>query len=422
MNTRRNVFDLFALANCAFALTGAIYTHIMTPGATPLEGNAFGQMTMGFSYLAVAPILVTYRREVLIILRRNWSLAALVLLAFTSSLWTETPAFSARRCFAVGCATFFGVALTVKLTLKEQLRLLSWLFRIISILSLTCVFLLPSYGLTDSMEQEWRGAFGFKNVLGVVMALSALVEWQLPTNTRWSKVINRAALLLSVFLLIRSDSMTPLVALVGAFVLTEIYKLATLRMRMPLYATAVATLLIVSLGFVIVTPKSDALAALVGRTPERASDLTGRTEIWRWVVSFIQERPILGYGYAGFWTESAAAKIERALGLPMYSHNGYLDTLLTNGVLGLSLALVFLGTGLKRAFDWSVQVTSRTSLWPLAFLSFFLFYNLGECTIFMQHTGWALCVAAVAGSDHALFAPETAPEDELVLTTSAEFN
>jgi len=417
MNNRRDLFDLLVLVNCAFFLTGAITTLVMEPGATPLDGNLFGRMSMGISYLAVAVMLVTYRREVLIVVRRNWPLAALVSLGFASSLWAETPELSFRRCGAAAGTTLLGVALAVKLTLEEQLRLLSWLFRILSILSLACVILLPSYGISDTLEQEWRGVFGFKNFFGSMMAVSLLIEWQLPANTRWSKVLNRAALLLSAFLLIRSNSLTAMTAFVGAFVLVNIYKFATLRLRMPLYATVVATLLIVSLGSVLVTPKSDAIAAFVGRS----SDLTGRTEIWHWVISFIQERPILGYGYAGFWTESASAAIEHAIGSHMYSHNGYLDTLLTNGALGLSLALVFLGTGLKRALDWSVQGESYTNLWPLAFLSFFLFYNFGECTIFMQHILWALCVAAVAGSDLALFAPETIPEDELLLTTSEAF-
>jgi exopolysaccharide production protein ExoQ len=274
---------------------------------------------------------------------------------------------------------------------------------------------LPSYGITDSVEQAWRGVFGFKNVLGAVMALSVLIEWQLPTSTRWSKRLNRAALLLSAFLLFRSNSMTSVVALAGAFVLVEIYKIATFRLRMPLYATVVASLLIVFLGFVLVAPSSDALAALVGRTPE----LTGRTEIWHWVITFIRERPILGYGYAGFWTESVSATVERAIGSHMYSHNGYLDTILTLGALGLSLAVVFLGTGLKRAFDWSAR-ESRTNLWPLAFLSFFLIYNLGECTILQPDLQWSLCVAVVAGSDLALFATETLSEEELLLTTSEQ--
>jgi len=139
------------------------------------------------------------------------------------------------------------------------------------------------------------------------------------------------------------------------------------------------------------------------------------------VISSIQERPILGYGYAGFWTESASSAVVGAVGEVIYSHNGYLDVILTMGGLGLSLAIIFLGTGLKRAFDWSVHGESRTKLWPIAFLAFFLFYNVAECTIFMQHMLWALCVATVVGSDLTLFAPEPVSEDPWQQTTSEAF-
>jgi len=247
MNNRRDFLDLLVLANCAFVLTGAISTLALTPGATPLEGNAFGRLILSISYLAVAGILFTYRRETLVIINRNWTLAALVLLAVASCLWSETPSFSFRRSIGVAGATLFGVALAVKLTLEEQLRFLSWIFRIISILSLACVILFPSYGISVTDEQEWRGVFGYKNAFGSMMGVSALIEWQLPTTTRWSKVLNRVALLLSAFLLIRSNSITAVMAVLGAVVLVEVHKFATFRLRMPLYATVVATLLIVSL-------------------------------------------------------------------------------------------------------------------------------------------------------------------------------
>lgn len=413
MNNRRDLFDLVVLMNCAFFLTGGISTMFLTPGATALEGNAFGRAILYVTYLAVAAMLVKYRWELLIVVRRNLSLVALVALGFASSLWAETPELSFRRCGAAAGTTLFGIALAVKLPQEQQLRVLTWLFRVLSILSLACVILFPSYGLTDTLEQEWRGVFGYKNFFGAMMAVSILLEWQLPTSSRWSKVLNRAALLLSAYLLFRSNSLTPVVALAGAFVLIETYKFATLRLRVPLYATVVTTLLVAWLGYTLVAPQSEAFAALLGRSAE----LSGRTEIWRWVIMFIQERPVLGYGYAGFWTESASATLERAIGTHMYSHNGYLDTLLTNGIVGLSLALIFLGTGLKRAFEWSRQ-ESRTNLWPLAVLSFFFFYNFAEAAIFMQHLLWALCVAAIVGSDLVLFAPETVTENELQLTPS----
>jgi len=136
------------------------------------------------------------------------------------------------------------------------------------------------------------------------------------------------------------------------------------------------------------------------------------------VVSFIQERPLLGYGYSGFWSASAeSGSIERAIGRHMYSHNGYLETFLTMGAVGFLLAVRCIVGGMKRAYQWSTGDSSQSSLWPLAFLLFFLLYNLGECTIFLQDLQWGICVAIIAATDAALFAPPVERQDEIYLNS-----
>jgi O-antigen ligase len=82
-----------------------------------------------------------------------------------------------------------------------------------------------------------------------------------------------------------------------------------------------------------------------------------------------------------------------------YSHNGYLEMLLTLGAIGLLLTLVLIGTGIKRALYLSRQRQFVTDLWPLAFLLYFVFHNLGEVTIAMQQLEWAMCVSCIVGTD-----------------------
>jgi exopolysaccharide production protein ExoQ len=421
MSECRRRLELFVLGGCAFILTQAILSLVLSPGDTPTEGNPIWKLILSLSYLGVAAILLLHYRDTLFVIRRNWFLVALVLLAPVSCWWAATPALVLQRSTAVLGTTLLGVALAVRLSLEEQLRLMIWVFRLIAVLSLACVLLLPSYGISDSPDShgEWQGIFSHKNGLGSVMALSVLAEWQLPASTRRSTVTKRLATLLSTVLLVFSGSLTPALALVCSLLFIEVFKFATQRLRIPLYAIACGGVLIIASGVTVLLVDSDRIASVLGRS----SDLTGRTEIWRLVTPYIRERPILGYGYSGFWSGASpeSETIDRAMGIEvMYSHNGYLEMFLTLGAVGFLFTLGFLATGIKRALSMGQRVVSEVHLWPLAFLSFFLLRNLAECTILLQNLEWALCVAVVLRTDSALFAPRAEQEEAFLLLPSEE--
>jgi exopolysaccharide production protein ExoQ len=422
MNGHRRIFELLALGICAFVLTKALLSQVLDPGDNPTEGSATYQLVLSLCYLSVAWILAPYYRETLYLLRRNWFLTALVLLALVSVSWSAIPALTLRRAIAVIGTTLFGIAMAVRFSPEEQLRLLSWLCRIIAVLSLACVIFLPSYGVSATPEHQWQGIFVYKSALGFVMALSVLVEWQLPTSTSFSKTLNRLALLLSAVLLYFAGSVTPTVALLGSFFLVEIYKIAIQRLRMSQAITLLGMLLLLSAGLAMFLGNTDRITNALGRS----SNLTGRTEIWSGVAPDVLERPLLGYGYSGFVPEVSAglAGVDRAVGgAILYSHNGYLETLLNLGVVGLALTLVGLAAGVRRALYWSNYDRSSMSFWPLAFLLFFLLQNFAECTILVQGPEWGICVAVVASTDPALFATEEGEDEEheeLLLEPSEE--
>jgi O-antigen ligase len=135
----------------------------------------------------------------------------------------------------------------------------------------------------------------------------------------------------------------------------------------------------------------------------RSADLTGRADLWHWVVLMIGDRPMLGYGFSGFWkgaSEQSAVVEDRIGWSPVYAHNGYLEITLSLGLAGLLLFLWLAATGLRRAISLAKGAETLPELWPLAFLIYFLIHNLGECTILWQNSlEWAVCVATVAGSD-----------------------
>lgn len=417
MNPRRRILELLVLGICAFVVTKAILAQVIDPGdAAPTEGSATFQLILGLSYLGVAWILVPYYRETLYVLGRNPFLVALVLLALVSSSWAATPALALRRAVAVLGTTLLGVALAVLLSIEEQLRFLSWFCRAIAVLSVAWVIFLPSYGISPTPDHQWQGVFVHKNALGFVMALSVLVELHLPIPTTSSRTLNRLALLLSAVLLFFSGSLSPTLALLSSLLMVNAYKFGVQRLRLSRTITVLALLLIMSSGTAMFFANSESITTALGRS----SDLTGRTEIWSGVVPSILERPLLGYGYSGFWSEvSESAEINRKLGgMLAYSHNGYLEVLLGLGILGLALTLAFLGTGIRRTLYLSECDRSKIGFWPFTFLVFFVFQNFAECTIFSQDVLWAICVAMVASTDRALLTADEVEEEEGLLLES----
>jgi exopolysaccharide production protein ExoQ len=408
MNRTRRLFELVVTGLCAFILTKALLSLILDPEETPTEGTPLWRLILTICYLGVVIVLIPWYRETLYVLRRNWPVVALVLFAMLSSLWAGMPDLVLRKSIGIVGTTLFGIALAVRFSFQEQLRMLSWLFRIIAVLSLGCIVSLPSIGI--SKEGEWMGVFSYKNALGSMMALSILVEWQLKADGPVSRILRILSLLLAAVLLVFSDSITPAIALVAAVVLMEVYKFAALRLRMPLYAIVVTSAIVVAASCGLVAANADGVAAVVGRS----SNLTGRTEIWNLVISFIPERALVGYGYSGFWLGASPESfvINRAMkGWVMYAHNGFLEMALNLGAVGLTVTLGILAIGVKRALYFSQQHEVDNPLWPLLFILYFILHNLGECTILIQDIEWALCVSVIAGADAKLL-PIIVEEEE----------
>jgi exopolysaccharide production protein ExoQ len=420
VNSLRKYVELIVLGSCTFVLTQALLALVLAPGDTPEEGNGVWKAILALNYLAVSFILVADYRQALRAVYRNGLLVVLVFLALASCLWAYDSKLVLQRSIGVLGTTLFGIALAVRLSLEQQLRLMSWVFRIIAVLSLACIVLVPKYGISDwPHEGDWRGIFGHKNGLGACMALAVLVEWHLPAETRGAKFLKITTLLLSSVLLVFSNSITSMIAVACALVFIETYKWVRQRLRVPMFAIVSAILLAIVSGLTLIVGGSEVITGALGRS----SNLTGRTDIWRAVMSFAMERPVLGYGFSGFWGGAAPESevLDRRMGFHvMYSHNGYLDIFLTLGAVGILLALLFLWIGIKRAFERSELNRSILDFWPLAFVAFFLLYNAAECTILVQDLQWALLLSTVISTDEALFL-ET-EDEEVLLVPSEEFS
>jgi O-antigen ligase len=109
----------------------------------------------------------------------------------------------------------------------------------------------------------------------------------------------------------------------------------------------------------------------------RGSELSGRTGLWTTLLG-LHTNPIFGTGFESFWLGKRLEQLEGIFYfVPNEAHNGYLETYLTLGLIGLFLLIaLFIATFRKirlelfRNFEWG--------RYRLGFLAALVLYNWTE--------------------------------------------
>jgi O-antigen ligase len=119
------------------------------------------------------------------------------------------------------------------------------------------------------------------------------------------------------------------------------------------------------------------ISGSLSKTLGRGSSLSGRTELWTRLLG-LDTNPILGTGFESFWLGERPRQLEGLFYfIPNEAHNGYLETYLTLGLVG-----VFLMVGLFVATFWKIRLELfRNFEWGryrLGFLAAVVLYNWTE--------------------------------------------
>jgi len=323
-----------------------------------------------------------------------WLLLVLVLL---SALWAPDKGLSLRRGIAVFLTSIFGLYFAARFTIQEQIKLLTWFFVLVVISSFVFVFILPEYGIYEMGKYGTvlRGIFTHKNTLGRIAALIAgfFLLFTLPT-TRW-RWRAWAWMTLALALLFFSRSAGALVAFTVLAILHPFYK--TLRWNSALNGVIYSGVLVLAMGVsIVVINNLEAFFDILGRD----ATLTGRTDLWKAVVYMIMKRPLLGYGYSGFWLGEGSTPNRQVWLMtgwqPSHAHNGFLDLGLALGSIGIILFLMTYFVAFVRAIKLARVGRSVGNYWPLMYLVFMVVTNLVEASILKSNdVFWVLYVAVL---------------------------
>ncbi|MEO0807517.1 MAG: O-antigen ligase, partial [Cyanobacteria bacterium J06643_4] len=381
-------------------------------------------------YAIAAGILLLHWQSVLGRFASNPQFLLIVLfiaLVLASTQWSSYPNFTLRRSILITGATAFALFFSVRFDFIQQLKILAIALSATVLICLAFGLFLPTYGVMSLPPHvgAWRGTHMHKNHLGPQMAFVAIFLVAISS----AKIFKgRAQLWLSgiilcaVFLTIASKSTTAVLALLTMGLIFMVCNVLKLNYR---YMVTIFSAIMLTAGAATVYLHSN-IGTFLGYFG-KGTDLSGRTDIWPPIMTMISQKPLLGYGYEGFWRGegSPAMFVWQVAGWPSpHAHNGFLEILLAIGWVGGLLFLVSFLLTLSTSFKL-IRLTKMTcAICPVLVLVFIMLNNITESNLFNSDV-WILylwtcffpwAVARGVASDEAI---EESPKQERALTAGA---
>lgn len=380
---------------------------------SPLDRNVF-------ILLIVTGLVVLFRREV------NWSvifytnrwLFLFVAYCGISFIWSDYPLVSLKRWIKdIGNIVMILIIFTETDIVQATKAIFSRYTSLVIPLSVVFNKYFPEFGRHYnrwSGEPYYSGITTTKNSLGILFVFCGLylgwelIEMRTPNEGETDKTDLFGRVVLSTMLLWQlfiAQSATAIVSLmIGIGILVF--------MRMPFFKRQVEYLGMYSLGVILlIIFYYSFFLKTVTEVLGRDDTLTGRTFLWADVLS-VPINPLIGTGFKSFWLGPRLHRLsELYYWQPVQAHNGYLETYLNLGWIGVCLLIgMIISTGIKLKKE--LILGSNYGILLFSFLVVAIFHNVTEASFNALSLTWFILLTA------ALYYPPSKdqfilPQDEL---------
>lgn len=346
-------------------------------------------------YAVIFVLAIPHIPKLAVLVFRMPFIIGLMVLIGASVFWSIDTELTLRRFFAIGFTTAFGLYLAVRYDWRDMLALFGIVWLLLALASVVASLGVPSFGV----EQEehagaWRGIWFQKNDFGGHMARASFLFAFLTITQRHLRKLWIFALALAVLLVLLSTSKTSLLGMLLGFGVLG-FGMIVRRGPVPMLSMVWTGVTFGSALLIFIVTQPALALELIGRDPT----LTGRTDIWVALGDVIADRPLLGYGYGAFWGEGSVpaeyVRGETEWAVPT-AHNGWLETWLSIGLVGLVFFALSLTGTLARAVR--AAFAGWYGFFALGLMLQFLVFSISESNI-LQHNGitW-IAYVAVAGA------------------------
>jgi exopolysaccharide production protein ExoQ len=303
----------------------------------------------------------------------------LIYLAFAgaSILWAFNPQVSLIR-FSQQAMVVTSIVLPIMLAgpTADIIRgLFLWCFVPAAVLNV--FFLFENSPSVVAALKGYPGLFLGKNYLGEFSGIAFLLSLYEIYYSGRRRVLGIVAVAMVGLLLFLSNSKTAF----GLALFCPLLAGATLLVRKLTRFSPAIILLSIPFGYALLSSVSNFGIERISYMLYGDSSLTGRTVIWDFANFEIARKPLLGWGYQSFWLAGPGApSIIDAPGwvktMPD-AHNGYVDTKLELGYIGLALLVSFIVTTLHALRRMAIRDPVRAWL-VLSLALYIIIYNFLE--------------------------------------------
>jgi exopolysaccharide production protein ExoQ len=373
----------------------------LSEGDIYLQGNPFERNIYSVLLVFALFVLIARRRKIGEALRGSAPILLFLAYCAVSLLWSDYPDVGLKRWTKlVGDVAMVLIVITDVDPIAAFDRLVTRVGFLIVPISILFIRYYPDLGRAYDAwggEVRWTGVTTNKNTLGMVCMIVGLGElWRIVRAFRNKKgrsriratIVHGTIVVMAVYLLHVANSATSTTCFgLGAFLILAISFFKPARKPIAVWTLAIG---IVSIAACAAFFNLAGLVEQLGRN----ADLTGRTDLWNYVLSQPVSR-VFGAGYESFWLGSRLATIERLSGqAPNQAHDGYIEILVNLGWIGITLLAIIILNGfwrITRAVVRDPEINCR----PLAYFVAALIYNFTEAAFKMNDPMWVFFVLAI---------------------------
>jgi exopolysaccharide production protein ExoQ len=349
----------------------------------------FGLIIVGFCVLVKRQVRLSE-----VVFNNKW-LIVFLLYCFISIVWSDFAFIAFKRWLKVLGHPIMALIVLTEPDPKEALvRFMKRCAYVVVPVSILWIKYYPELGRGFSPwgGAESRGIAIGKNMLGAdCLILGYFFFWYLLQIWRTERSIWRrhelwliAGLLMGIWWLFsKAHSATSLTSLIIGILVVVFVGIRSVNKNL------IGTYMLVAIVLLVAAELAFGISGRFSESLGRDSTLTGRTPLWTALLN-MDTHPILGTGFESFWLGERPMALEGIFFfIPNEAHNGYLETYLTLGLVGLLLLI-----GLFVATFWKIRAqlfqNFEMGRYRLGFLAALVLYNWTEAAFKTLSPLWFL--------------------------------